>query len=281
MVPAHATLVAPPPMPWPDGQTPVFNGETWNLQIDNFWRPKSKEVNYDAGRPLTTWQPKAISFRDFPTYPDLHRLTASILVVNRLVDNTRFIDATFQRLVNLHSLLRSGASAIFDDTVGGTTLCGKPTPFGMYKFESEALVFQMRHCLDTLCRLTELLVDADQVNKAKSFRCENVGSLFYSQKKSRVANIVRGLGQEFEADDTDFLRISNNLFNAMKHTHMNAETQSLHGEETPTIVAYHAPSGEHRDLITYHNHNAHHLMMGFHDTIDRILRNQRIFLDDK
>lgn len=281
MVPADATLVAPPPTPWPDGHIPVFNGKTWDFKADNFWRPRYQEINYDAGRVMATWQPKAISRTDFPPYPDLIRLTASTIVVMRLVDNIRFIDMTFQRLVDLHSSFSTGASSPIEDMAGGSSLRARPTLFGRYKFESEALVFQIRHCLDTLCRLTELLVDSDRVNEAKCFRCDNVGSLFGSQKKSLVANLIRGLGGEFEADSTDFLQISNNLWNAMKHTHMNAETQSLYCAESPTIVAYHAPDGEHGDLIAYHNHNAYHLMMGFHDTIDRVLHNQRIFLQGR
>ncbi|WP_460275502.1 hypothetical protein [Celeribacter sp. ULVN23_4] len=274
IIPGASTLVAPPPQ-WSEGYIPVFNGSAWEIHKDEFWRPREEEVNYDAGRKAETYRPKMIGLRDFPSYPDLERLANSGLVVLRLIDNIRFIDAKFQQLLRMNF---SPVENIFDDAAGGVTLCAKPTSFGAYKFESEALVFQMRHCLDTLCRLTELLCDAERVNREKRFRCDNVGALFGKYKKSQVANIVRGLAQSCESDQTDFLKISNDLFNAMKHTHMNAETQMLYGADTPTIVAYGALNGKHRDVITYHNHNAYHLMMGFHDTIDRILSNQRAFL---
>ncbi|TNE65327.1 MAG: hypothetical protein EP336_12955 [Rhodobacteraceae bacterium] len=274
MMPQASTLVAPP-SEWSKGCIPVFNGSAWEIHKDEFWRPREKEVNYDAGRKAETYKPKVIALNDFPDYPSLHHLANSCLVVMRLVDNVRFVDAKFQQLLRMDF---SPVENIIDDAAGGVTLCAKPTSFGTYKFESEALVFQMRHCLDTLCRLTELLCDAERVNREKRFRCDSVGALFGTQKNSQAANIVRGLSRSYESDQTDFLKISNDLFNAIKHTHMNAEAQRLFGADVPTIVAYGNPTGRQRDIIPCHNHNVYHLMMGFHDTIDRILSNQRVFL---
>ncbi len=278
LVPKNATLVAPP-VACPEGHIPVFDGETWEIMKDVFWRPQCVEINFDAGREASTWEPKAISHRDFPVYPNVFRLAASPVVVFRLVDNIRYIDAKFQHIVNFHSEnLSRMQSSVIDRADGGASLCAKPTALGMYKLESEALIFQMRHCLDTLCRLTELLVDADKVNEERSFRCDFVGTLFSNKKNGQVANIIRGLGGNFEGDTTDFLRISNDLFNTMKHSHINAETQTVFSTDCPSIVALQLFNGKDKHEVTYHNHNAYHLMMGFHDSIDRILVNQKTFL---
>jgi hypothetical protein len=209
-------------------------------------------------------------------------LAASPLIVMRLVQSVKHIDALFHKILSLHSSIRSGDLIPFDDFSGDDSkFCGGPTLLHSYKFESEALVFHIRHCLDTLCRLTELLTDGDRVNENKQFRCDSIGVLFGTQKSSQVANIVRGLSSDLEGDETEYLSISNDLFNAMKHTHMNSETQNLFCLEIPFVTAFHAPDGEHGNQISYHNHNAYHLMMGFHDTIDRIIRNQLAYLATK
>jgi hypothetical protein len=90
-----------------------------------------------------------------------------------------------------------------------------------------------------------------------------------------------GLSSEFDSDKTEFLLTTNNLFNAMKHTHMNVETQVTFGADYPTIVAYRTLGQVTEDNVVYHNHNAYHLMMGFHDAVDRIVGNQWIFLKAK
>ena len=283
MVPASATLVAPPAQ-WSEGDIPIFNGTFWEVCKDNFWRPDHKEINFDAGREMSTWQPKAISISDFPNYPSCIRLTNSQIVVCRLVDNIRYVDAKFQKIIEQHanSWKKIG---ILDDADGGANLRAQPTPFGIYKFECEALVFHIRHCLDTLCRLTELLVDANKVNEKKKFSYDCVGHILNDKaKKNQIVNIILGSDPMFEADKTEFLDISNKLFNAMKHSHMNAETMILYSTDCPTISAFDGPKFDgpkkygSRHVIAYHNHNSYHLMMGFHDTIDRIINNQKVFL---
>jgi hypothetical protein len=141
------------------------------------------EVNYNAGRKIETWQPKAISLYEFPLFPNLKGFASSNLAVMRLIDNIRFIDAKFLQIVDLHQSISTYPHSIIDDAEGGISLKARPTHLGTYKFESEALVFQMRHCIDTLCRLTELLVDNKRVNHRGSFTCDNIGVLFSTQKK--------------------------------------------------------------------------------------------------
>lgn len=281
LVPANATLV-PPPNEWHDDCIPVFNGKSWTIEKDIFWRPRSIEINYDAGRPSTTWAPKVISLAQFHTYPNLERLTNSNHVVLRIIDSIRYIDKKFLDIIQIFKSLKVQDLSIIDDVKWDVNLRAKPTIYGVYKFECESLIFQIRHCLDAFVRLTELLVDANRVNQKKCFQCDNVGSLFQKNepKTGRVSNIVLGLSVELEGDDTNFLSITNRLFNAMKHTHMNAETQILHGVEYPTITACWVRDGRHDDTIEFHNHNAYQLMIGFHDTIDRILGNQYFFIQN-
>ncbi|MEQ8658317.1 MAG: hypothetical protein RIC24_13530 [Hyphomicrobiales bacterium] len=269
LVPAHATTVAPPKK-WPKGKVPVFNGERWEISDDNFWRPRTEEVNYDAGRPMSSYTPLFISHHDFPIYPSVRRLASSYLVVDRIVECIRYIDAKFAEIVEMHRVIKEQSRMIPDHS--------GPTVLSAYKFECEALVFQMRHCLDALCRLTELLCCADQIDRDKAFRCESVGSILRMEKNNPMRQIVIGIDETYVADQTNFLKISNQLFNAMKHIHMNAETQILVGVDVPTIVAYRGPLGAKRNLVQYHNHNAYHLMMGFHDSVRRIIENQKTYI---
>ena len=279
LIPANATLI-PPPARWRPDYIPVFKENKWEVVRDNFWRPKFEEINFDAGRELSTYNPLAIYINDFPLFPSFDRLTNSLLVTSRLVNQVRFIDLKFMQIIQMHKNIPIGE--ISDDARGGTTLIAKPPTRDIYKFECETLVFQMRQCLDTLCRLTELLVHPDRVNRDKRFKFDSVGRLFrktekWDSKDSLIRDIVIGAVGLHTVDSSNFLKISNDLFNAIKHTHMLPEAHILHCEEFPSITAFSAPRGSHDKIIHFHNHNAYHLVMGFQDTVKRIAKDQYLF----
>ncbi len=58
---------------------------------------------------------------------------------------------------------------------------------------------------------------------------------------------------------------------------MHDESYPLISREIPTITSYQAKKNGHNNEIIYHNHKSYHLMMGFQDTVIRILKNQNIY----
>lgn len=269
----------PPPDNWSAEKIPIFNGNRWEIVDNAFWQPTIYEVSYNSGRLLKTWRHLEISLSDFPAYPSLDLLSNSELGKIRILEQLVYIEYKFIHCLNLYKSVKAGNDS-FMQVARKRNIPSPPSAHSMIKFELEALVFQVRQLLDSFCRLTELLVYPKKVNKRKSFLYDSVGDLFRKGSDSYVYKIMIG-HDDYRSDDTEFLKISNNLFNAIKHTHMNSENFSLIGADTLTITAFHAPRGRHDKVIDYHNHNAFQFMMGFQDTIMRILQNQKKFVQTR
>ena len=77
-------------------------------------------------------------------------------------------------------------------------------------------------------------------------------------------------------EPTGFLAIINDLFNAIKHHWPHEESNNLFCFEQPTITSFYARHNNTADDVTYHNHSAYHLMMGFQDMIRRFAVNTSI-----
>ena len=92
--------------------------------------------------------------------------------------------------------------------------------------------------------------------------------------KDDTQKIIIGYEDDYSSDDTGFLSAINGLFNSYKHSLMHDETYSLLCTEVPTFVSYQAKYNNHNSDIIYHNYNAYHIMMGYQDTVKRLLGNK-------
>jgi hypothetical protein len=250
----------------------------WTVVEDNFWRPQLIEVNYDAGRKMSTFQPADYSLGEFPPYSSLPQLCNSTLVVMRIIQAIRLINKKFSECVSMHHRIISGSEPIAVDSPIKGSLTGNPSLMYEYKMELELIIFLMRRVLDSLVQLTDMTVNFDNIEKSKKIKFDSIGSVLNKKTKDKeVSKIICGR-DEYLSDTTGFLIISNDLFNGFKHTLMNDESFNLIGETCPTIVGYSVKYSNHKEHIQYHNHNAYHIMMGFQDCITRIIENQKIFL---
>lgn len=280
-LPAHSTDVQPPFDKLKDGMIPVFNGINWEIVPDTFWRPKSKELNYYAGREANSYQPLSLSMysKKFPNYPSMPMLCNTSLVTQAICQRTRLIHEKFNLIVDLHKQLNSQK---LDDTPldspNHEALAASPTLLYKYKLEIEAIVYLMRRVLDNLVQLSYLLTNYAEFEATKSIAYNEIGRFADKETASTdLEKIIIGDEYCYSKDSTRFLRIINDLFNSFKHCLIHDESYLLMCPDTPSVTSYQAKNNNHNNEIIYHNHNAYHLIMGFQDTVLRILKNQNTY----
>lgn len=275
-IPAFSTTVEPPLKLCSDDEIPIFKGSTWQVVKNDYWRPKCIEVNYDAGRSMDTFQYMKVSIEDFTNFPFMPQLCNTHLVVIRISESLVIINKKFSQCVEMHKTLLGDQYCDIINYQQKETMLFTPSINYELNIEIESIVFIMRRILDSLVQLTDLMVNFSKFEQTKTFNYGSIGTLLSSEKENMVKSIILG-GDIYSSDDTKFLETSNNLFNAYKHSLMNDETFQLFSPDYLTFTGILVKNQDHKKSIQYHNHNAFHFMMGFQDTVLRILKNQKTY----
>ncbi|MEM8640980.1 MAG: hypothetical protein AAGG51_19535 [Cyanobacteria bacterium P01_G01_bin.54] len=276
-IPAFSTILLPPLEQCKDNEIPAFENNNWRIVKNVFWRPKIEEINYDAGRSITTFEFTELNPHDFMGFPSMPQLCNTFLVSMRICQSISIINNKFSQCLEIHK-------AILQDQVVGATysLQGNSknfilSPIYEFKTEMELIVYLMRRILDSLVQLIDLMVHFSDFEKTKKLTHESIGSVLSPKvKKTLVKQIILG-DENYEKDTTGFLGILNDLFNGFKHSLMHDEVFGQVGVDFPTFTGILVKHADHERTIQYHNHNAYHLMMGFQDCVTRILRNKEIY----
>jgi hypothetical protein len=134
----------------------------WQIKENNFWRPKVRECNYDAGRKMLTYTPIQLSIhKDFPAYTSIPMICSGVIVAINISERFRHVHQKFESICQLHKLIMS--SAVQRPRTGDVGEIF--APHMIYKLEVEYLVYNMRRILDSLTQLTYLITDKDSFNK--------------------------------------------------------------------------------------------------------------------
>lgn len=284
-LPAFSTDTPPPFTLCPEGHIPIFHESEWKIVLDNFWRPTIVEKNYDAGRSMTTLAPMVLSpfAGEFPAYPSMPMLCNTALVVIAICQKTRMIHKKFELLTAIHGAMLGGVAPVIPiDVPDRERYATVPTAQFEYKLEAESMVFLMRRVLDSMVQLSYLLTNYSDFWASKEISVNEIGKFIQvAAPTTDLERIIVGDGITYQSDNTGFLETINDLFNSFKHCLMHDESYNIFGETTPTLITYQAKQNRHRQSITFHNHNAHHLLMGYQDTVRRILRNQHTYLEQQ
>ncbi len=143
-------------------------------------------------------------------------------------------------------------------------------------FLCDEMVSHMRTTIDRLVQLSYILTDFEDYISSKHIKISQIGNLGNNNNpQSAFEKIIIGDGEQFRSDSTGFLSCLNDLSNSFKHSVMHAEIYHQYGDTVPAVVSYQAKQNDHKKEIIYHNHNAYHLVMGFQDTVIRIIQNHR------
>lgn len=227
------------------------------------------ELNYNAGRKAKTFCPDDIEMQDIP----LAGLGSQgfLLVVRQ---RYRYCHRLFDQLVVLHSqIIEQKGLDIIDSPLAGQ-IAGNPSRLHQYSFLCENLIFQMRRTIDSFVQWAVLIDMVPEDVPGSKLTESGLDDLLKcgGNEKDIFRRLLGELPLE-HADQTGFLRVKNDLFNAMKHHWPHEETHNLIGEEWPTIISYYAKHNDTSGGVVYHNHNAFHVMMGHQDTMRKFVTN--------
>lgn len=272
VLPANATTTPPPDFHSSQNEIPVFINDQWLIKPDTFWRPKYKEINYNANRSMNTFNyidPHSIHLGPLP---DLPQLLNTNLAKLRILQSIKIINKKFHNSIGLHQdILNNRAYSTFSLTEESIEERLLPVAIYELKTELETIVYLMRRILDTVVQLVDVLINFDEFEKTKKIKSQSIGDVL-KNKDSSLSKVILG-DDIYEPDSTNFLQTSNDLFNSYKHTLIHDNTYSQISLQFPAFCSYSVKYSDHKKIITYHNHNAYHIMMGFEGCLIRICNN--------
>lgn len=244
------------------------------------------ECNYDSGRPSSSFEkltPTVFSpLQDFyPLYPALGEFINPHSLKIHLTQHIRVINAKYDQALSSYNMLISGNLNLQTPADGPNfqELSSTTSTLYQYKFSVEEIIYHMRRILDTLVQITYLMTNGEEFNADKIIRFDAIGKVKNGENSHpELYSIIHGGNANYTSDNTQFLKVINDVFNSFKHSLIHNESNIVMGAEIPTVVSYYAKNGRYSD-ITFHNHNLTHIMMGFNDNLVRILNNQKVYLN--
>lgn len=286
-LPAYSTDIAPPLLICAEGYIPVFKGDKWVIEKDEFWRPVYKDVTYDSTFPSGSYEPIQVSLMsgDFPIYPDLPQICNSNLVCILVGQKVRAAQAKYQEACDYYHSIVNANKQLFIPVDGMkeslSKFCTIPTEIYQYHFLVEEMVMYMRSAIDSLVQLTYILTNFDEYIKTMKVKLDKIGRLGTTEEAiTDLEKIFIGDNEIYESDpgSVSFLWVINQLSNSMKHSMMHAEAYKQLGNGRPTIVSYYADFNDHNRVIMNHQHDLEQMMLGFQGTVLRILKNQKTYI---
>lgn len=227
------------------------------------------ERNYDAGRETNTFCADDIGMLELPTV----RLNFQAVIRQRY----RYCHKLFDQLVLLHSQIINQQAPIMTDMLDSPVagqLVGKPSRSHEYSFVCESLILQMRRSIDSFIQWAVLIDMApEEVRSSKLTESGLADLLKCGGNKNEVFRRLLGSLSLADADQTGFLHVINDLFNAIKHHWPHEDSHSLICTEWPTVLSYYAKHNDTSGEVVYHNHNAFHVMMGYQDIMRKFVTN--------
>lgn len=287
-LPAHSTDIEPPLLICLEGYIPVFKGDKWVIEKDEFWRPEYELVTYESTFPSGSYEPIQVSLisGDFPKYPDLPQICNSNLVCMLVGQKVRAAQSKYQEakefyssIVNTGELYHVPVDGPKDSLSQFSTI---PTAIYQYHFLVEELVMFMRSAIDNLVQLTYILTDFDEYVETMKVKEDKIGRLGTTEEATTdLEKIFIGDDGLYKSDLSNirFLWVINQLSNSMKHSMMHAEAYTQLGTERPTIVTYYADHNDHTRMIMNHQHDLEQVMLGFQGTVLRVLENQKTYVE--
>lgn len=288
-LPADSTDIAPPE--YTEGFIPVFTDEGWVVVKDDFWRPIYEEVNYDSGFKISQYSHLILSSLagDFPVYPVLSQVCNTVLVSMLVSQKLRNVQGKYKELVFYYDKIMSldikNQIPVDISSDFMPEFADQCSDLYKYHFLVEELVASIRSAMDYIVQITYVLVCHSQYKENRTIAIDSIGALLRASNggvlNNDIENIILGDGIHFKKDESGFIKIINDLSNSIKHSLMHAEAFSIIGVDFPTVISLQINKNERNKKITYHNHSACHLVMGFQKSLKNILHNQKVYLRQK
>lgn len=228
------------------------------------------EINYDANRKAATYEADELTMEDFPQV-DIPFYTA-------IAARYRFSHHLFSELLSLHKAQFVGDGIHLVMTAPGQPkyLTARPSKLDKYRFSCENWIYQMRRTLDSIVQYASLISEHEsKEHRVYKIQVSGIDDLLKSGgNNTQTFQMLFDCTTLEEADPTEFLKIINDVFNAMKHHWIHEGKTNTFCEEWPTIRTFYTKNNDPEKYgLFLHNHNCFHLMMGFQDMVRQCLSN--------
>lgn len=254
------------------------------MPIDNTDASLFDEVNYDSGRCSSTLKLIPLSCDSLPDYPIVETL------INVFITKVHIVQR-FRRIQDLYMLTCNQWREMQISPGSGTPadmpmmyfeqhpeVAYTPDNTHLHNFYTEEMVYHMRRVLDTLVQLTYIMATPDFIS-TKILEKDCIGDILSTKiPQNDFEKIILGDDVDFVSDNTNFLSIVNALFNSFKHGFYNEQGYMLFNPIAPSARTFLIKKNLNKK-VAFHNHNIHHIMMGFQDAFMRIIGNQKKFLE--
>ena len=168
------------------------------------WHPNFHEINYDSKRSIKSLELEtykafeAYYIKEGPIWDksiELNNLLNPQLSWLVICKKIRYIHILADEIFNIYNTETSGIIQY---------------PF---KESMESIVFHMKSVIDMQVQLCDLIVEHDKIENEHRILIDSYGVV---KKNPLVEGIIIG-NEIYEADETNFLEIINNVFNSIKH----------------------------------------------------------------
>lgn len=223
-----------------------------------------KEVNYDAGRPMSTYvsllqKHPAPNVGHMPHFPSVDGLMNGFLL----------------GLLVMQYVLRAERHYAVAQ-ISHKKAYSQDPPIGALertRDELELSVYCMRKAVDHFVQGAYVKFEIDKLLNTGRSEIDFLGRLLRAREKDTHNELVEAFfgDEQTPLDPTDFLSTLNVISNSYKHGFLLPESQGVGSPDAPNIVLFDKKNNELRSTAIVHNHHAGHLIMGFQDTINRLL----------
>lgn len=272
-IPANSTLVPPPQ--FEPGQIPVFDvkNQTWKIEKDTFWRPKSERQaslcagDCDVRVPYEIILPNNILTRA-PTVSLSGLLNGALFTVS-LIEQVVMLN----RLCSLSYVFLDKAtrdlSAFPVERLSGLVRMANFN-FDVSYIDYKNTVYQSIHTMRSICDLVitsfSLALYRNKIWNDKKFFADSIGSILHanSEEKKSIKKIIIKF-----SDDSIFLNRINEISNGLKHSFLNCESSQKMLSDYPIINIYHASGNNFNNHIMIYTEYISVLMY----RLDKFLKN--------
>jgi len=224
------------------------------------------EVNYDSGRPRETYKSLLVYHHGpnaghMPQFPTAEGLVNGALIGLLAMQYVFRAERHFSNAEHWHGKAYSETFV--------------PGAFERLKEELELSVYCMRKAIDHLIQGACLKFEFTTIISSGNLPIDSLGKLIWCKDNApeRHPQVIEAFFGVLKTptDPTNFLPTLNIISNSYKHGFFLPEAQAYGSPNAPNIVLFDKEKNDLRRPPIVHNHDACHLVMGFQDTINRLL----------
>lgn len=307
-LPAHSTSIMPPLhiLQNRNEETIIYNlvENKWDIVSKNTLPKKAEEIykhynsqhkdytpitltdtNFSVYNSIPNNLKMNSSYREFAQYFNqvfmIREITTKFSLIQKKFDE---LNSVFEERISIGeqitTLNEKNNKSVLDNISLSQLLMRQKELIEYHPLLSEEFIHCMKTVIDRLIQLTAMLVNLEECINKKKLTPDSIGALKGLKKGEDVLNIINGNDESYAQDDTSFIDTINDIDNSFKHSAINPEAGLTSVSiDKPAIKSYYLKYNKYGAKIFFYDHYAEQLMIGFQNTILRIIENQKTYIE--